>query len=410
MGEPRDPRPPLKNRLLKILALSVFSLVLVEVLLQLLCLISPAIDTMLSASLPSPMIDDPVMEHRPNPVLTQHDEWGYRNAERPDATDIVAIGDSQTYGASVRRSEAWPHVLGELTGRAVYNMGFGGWGAAHYLVVAREARALQPKRVIVGLYSGNDLADAYRMVVERGQLTELGAEPSNGTPTPDGDIAAAWKRTQELLGVATEVEDPRSWPSRNLKLIGLLRAFRRALSPEAAVVALSGRTVVPWQTLEPKVAAIDDAYAYALVAGDLRTVLTPMTRLAVLDATDPRIGQGEGIAQRALSAIHKEVHPGKLLVALIPTKEEVFHPLLPASHVGTLDDLHRHEGDFWRRTKAFLDAEGIPWVDTLPALRAIVARGENPYFADQDGHPNALGQHTIAEAIHHGLAKTAPTR
>jgi hypothetical protein len=38
-------------------------------------------------------------------------------------------------------------------------------------------------------------------------------------------------------------------------------------------------------------------------------------------------------------------------------------------------------------------------VDTLPTLRAAIARGENPYPSDWDGHLNALGNDLVASAV-----------
>jgi hypothetical protein len=45
-------------------------------------------------------------------------------------------------------------------------------------------------------------------------------------------------------------------------------------------------------------------------------------------------------------------------------------------------------------------------VDALPALRAALARGENPYPADWNGHLNALGNDLVADAV----AGSAPFR
>jgi lysophospholipase L1-like esterase len=59
----------------------------------------------------------------------------------------------------------------------------------------------------------------------------------------------------------------------------------------------------------------------------------------------------------------------------------------------------RHERELWRRTKAFLEENGIASVDGLDALRAAVARGESPYFSDHDGHPNAAGHRALAAAV-----------
>src|SRR5262245_62135563 len=52
-----------------------------------------------------------------------HDDWGFRNRKVPESAEIVAVGDSHTYGNCAKMGEAWPGVLGKLTGRTVYNLG-----------------------------------------------------------------------------------------------------------------------------------------------------------------------------------------------------------------------------------------------------------------------------------------------
>src|SRR5881394_3687348 len=37
-----------------------------------------------------------------------HDAWGFRNRSVPESADVVALGDSHTYGNCAKRSEAWP--------------------------------------------------------------------------------------------------------------------------------------------------------------------------------------------------------------------------------------------------------------------------------------------------------------
>src|SRR5260370_897219 len=55
-------------------------------------------------------------------ALAAFDKWGFRNPKVPQTTDIVAVGDSHTYGNTARMVDSWPYVLGRLTGRQVYNM------------------------------------------------------------------------------------------------------------------------------------------------------------------------------------------------------------------------------------------------------------------------------------------------
>lgn len=57
------------------------------------------------------LIDDPVLGHRIKPRTTGHDALGFRNREVPERADIVAIGDSMTYGVSAAREDIWPQQI-----------------------------------------------------------------------------------------------------------------------------------------------------------------------------------------------------------------------------------------------------------------------------------------------------------
>ena len=64
--------------------------------------------------------------------------WGFRNRHVPDSSDIVAIGDSHTYGNTARMEDAWPSVLERLSGRPVYNMGWAGTVRTSIIICCRR--------------------------------------------------------------------------------------------------------------------------------------------------------------------------------------------------------------------------------------------------------------------------------
>lgn len=99
---------------------------------------------------------------RIEPNTGAHDLWGFRNKEVPQSADIVAIGDSHTYGISTKASYSWPSILQRLTGRTVYNLSLGGYGPVeYYFLLKTKALTLSPSLVVVGLYLGNDISNAY---------------------------------------------------------------------------------------------------------------------------------------------------------------------------------------------------------------------------------------------------------
>ena len=141
------------------------SLLLAEGLLQLLCLVSLRVDWLVApTSRRGLLIPDTALGHRGNPsYFLEHDRRGYRNERAVAKADIAVLGDSQTYGDGASRANAWPQQLAALTGYSVYNMGMGGWGPVQYRTVLDDALALEPRVILVGLYFGNDLYDAYHM-------------------------------------------------------------------------------------------------------------------------------------------------------------------------------------------------------------------------------------------------------
>src|SRR5215831_953906 len=52
------------------------------------------------------LVTDEFLNHRSEGHTGGHDEWGSRNARRPETADIVCIGDSMTYGNSALARES----------------------------------------------------------------------------------------------------------------------------------------------------------------------------------------------------------------------------------------------------------------------------------------------------------------
>ncbi len=82
-----------------------------------------------------------------------------------------------------------------------------------------------------------------------------------------------------------------------------------------------------------------------------------------------------------------ERNGSRFLVLLMPTKEEVYLPLLDEPP--------------GRAVASFLtafDAAKIPYLDLTPLLQASARQGTRLFF-EVDGHPNAAGYRVIADAV-----------
>jgi len=111
------------------------------------------------------VIHDPALLYRMSPG-GEIDGNGFRNPRVLPDYDIVAIGDSQTYGNGVLSQEAWPSQLSAISGLKVYNMGMGGYGPVQYRYLLDRALSFGPKFIIWGLYLGNDIFEAYSLPYE----------------------------------------------------------------------------------------------------------------------------------------------------------------------------------------------------------------------------------------------------
>jgi lysophospholipase L1-like esterase len=94
------------------------------------------------------------------------DAMGFCNPDRDAYAaprfDVVAIGDSFTWCTSVHPSDAWPAQLEQLTGLTTYNLGLPGRGLHEYVqVLEAYGLAKHPRFVVMDVYEGNDLRDAY---------------------------------------------------------------------------------------------------------------------------------------------------------------------------------------------------------------------------------------------------------
>lgn len=344
-------------------------------------------------------IQDKILGQRIPPLTTGHDALGFRNRAVPPRADIVAIGDSMTYGVSAPRDLSWPHQLGGLLGEQVYNMGLGGFGPLQYLHLAKSAApALNPRLLIVGFYFGNDIMDAYYV--------------ANGNPywhnwrvstTTTAHGTTAFDRAGQAEP-AKRFQSLRNWLSRHSVLYSVLRetVLRRFAAREQDEIA---------RTVSPDVRMVwNDASIPAV-----RTIFTSQYRLAAVDLGIPAVREGMQISQKAFSELKMEAaRQGiPLLVVLIPTKELAYCRHLRASGVN-LPESHLKLCDAESLTRVeferFLAAQGMAYVDALPVLESHIDRHVQLYPTDADGHPQAAGYEVIAREVASTVRRLFPKK
>ena len=328
---------------------------------------------------------DPILDYRVEPGAGGHDAWGFRNAEVPEAVDVVVVGDSLTYGFGAPADGAWPAALARISDRSVYNLGHGGYGPLQYRhLVEDRALSLRPTDVVVALYLGNDLLNAYVVGYSLDHWSAL-RDPER----PELEVPASARGQGVARPFARPAEERRAahWLRSHSVLAGMAwKALRGERSS-----GVRGRAVLDAQ-------------------GEILTRVDVSQGLATLDLGDPRVAEGLRLTLDSLDVMAAacRARGARLLVVLIPSKASVFREaLLRTPDAATVERVTANERAAADAIRARLDATGIAYVDVLPDLRAAATRpGLYPPTANQ--HPTREGYRVIAEGVARSLSVPAP--
>lgn len=352
-------------------------------------------------------IPDARLELRLPPLAGGHDEKGFRNDRVPESASIVAIGDSQTWGINASRSEAWPQVLGRLSGRSVYNMGLGSYGTVHYWVLADEALKLAPKTIVIGLFLGNDLWDAYRMAYSLGlhpQFRQEGADAALLRDTVENRYHETVKESDAFRARLPKPGSASTWYDSLRAHSAFARVFyQRGLWPaEGRREYEDYERNALWSKEYPDKGLVYDR-------GDIRTVFATSQHLLGVDLDEPRIAAGLQVTKQVLLALQAKTSAAKvnLLLLLIPVKEAVYANVLKEAGASnaTFDQVTAKAGRAQAELISFCDQHQIKYVDPLPELKAALARKEQIYPWTADSHFVPRGYALLANAVHQELAK-----
>jgi lysophospholipase L1-like esterase len=276
------------------------------------------------------------------------DEHGFRNPSPwPRRADIVVVGDSMAFGYGVGDDETWTALLADqLRGSPIINLGLVGAAPQQYLrIYETYGRGLQPALVLFCLFPGNDVGDA-------GLFDRWVKAGSQGN----------------YLKRRFAIQKDKAGPSiqhllQQSYLVSFLRYTRKN-----AVSRVSARTI-----------DFPDGCRLHIVP----TFYAEIERQTKPDHPNFRMVLGTVEQARALA----EQNGSQLLVLLMPTKEEVYLPLLDDERASAIAPF-----------VAAFDEAGIPYLDLTPHLQARARQGERLFF-EIDGHPNAAGHRLIAEVI-----------
>jgi lysophospholipase L1-like esterase len=298
-----------------------------------------------------------VIRTRDFEIPYQTDGNGFRNADPwPATADIVAVGDSLTFGYGVERDESWPALLGqELPDAKILNLGLIGAGPQQYLRIYETFGVpLHPKVLLIGFLARNDFWDAEMF--------------DTWLKSGVGGNYMVW-RDFGRSETRSNMDDPLTELRRILRnesyLYSLLRYARKAYRS--------------WRSGEPKALQLADGSRLQLSPSDLASKTV-------------NAQPGNFVFELVLGALERmqaiAKHHGTCMVVVFqPSKEEVYLPLLDGT-----------SPDAGAPLREALDARGIRYLDLLAAFRARAEVGA-PLFFETDGHPNRQGYQLIAEEI-----------
>jgi len=294
------------------------------------------------------LINDPHSVVRMSP-LNRPGRWGptdllgFRNRDVPRRADVVALGDSQTFGVNARMERNWPHVLERrltpLDAR-VYALANGGWGAVQYMDLFRKSLAFAPAVAVVAFYAGNDAWESFHVAYAIERWEDLRVDPS------------------------LDIDDR---PARD--------------------------------------ARTDPEQRWSIEFADgTPTVFTPGMRL-FSSQDHPAIDAGWEIMAEVARRIAREGRAAgvRAVFTVIPTKELAYRHRVEAEGIA----LDRGYALLVQAERARIDAlareisalEGARYVDVVTPLQAAVLQGLYTHPLDEDGHPLPLGYALIAETL-----------
>lgn len=335
-------------------------------------------------------IKDPILAYKIPPTWPGVDADGYRNPGIPDQVDIVALGDSHTYGLNADIDTNWPGQPAKMTGLSVYNLGIGGYGPLQYYYLFDRALQFKPQYIVIGLYLPNDikglchpyLRSEYWKTRAAQEKLDLGYCGKAEFPDDEGDEGKRAGMLQKAGGLIV-----------NSKLGVLISITARRLRAHL-----------------PK-----DEKRNVVVSDGKNDTIMSKPRLRVLkdsmDMKQPEIASSLEVTKMLISRMAERSRENgvKLVVMVIPSKEYVYHQYLHDAEKSLpeiLAQMAMNESGLRSNVIGWLAQQSIPHVDAASTvLEAVKSRG-GIYSHDNDGHPLPAGYAAYAQALHEGFFVT----
>ena len=164
-------------------------------------------------------------------------------------TDIIAFGDSLTYGYGAERSESYPAYLSQMLGREIINLGISGDTSAMGLARINEIKKYSPYMVLIE-FSANDF---FRKIPK--QQTE-------------NNLREIVRQVQSMGAIAVLVDTGGAYPMETYtKIQKQIAADYNTLFVPAIMDGIYNKKSLKSDQIHP------NAAGYKIVAGKVRKVI-----------------------------------------------------------------------------------------------------------------------------------------
>ena len=386
-----------RNNLLTFIISLLFSLIVLEVGLRNF--------TPFPISRVSNKVDHEKLGHVMNANMNEIDENGFRNNILP-SVDIVALGDSHTYGFNVSSDNSWPKLLGRKLNKNVYNFGMGAYGILHYHYLLSKAIGLNPEVILLGLYLPNDLNDICVLVSSNKYWASRAKEFNI-----DSSLCPEIKPYSAPRAVANGKRKTsiRKWLKENLATISIVSEYYYRFSTRKKLE--DAGTTKPLVINDRKLNAIKKiekgGVTNALVINDgkIKTMIDferIMLNKEGMDMNRPHIQMAYEVMKEFFleSKKNTELNNIRFGVLFIPSKERVYYKYL--KQMGhyvpeEYEELVENEDELKGKASLFLENTGIAFIDVLPDMENALLKYGDLYPAWDDGHAIKIGYKIFAE-------------
>lgn len=371
----------------------IFALILAEIILRIFIPINK-------------IIPDPILGHRIDSRINDYDKNGFYNSFIPDKAEIVVLGDSQTRGNNTKTSDqAWPQILEKISGESVYQMAVDGYGPVQYSYLIDNAFKFNPKIIIVGFYTGNDLLDTVRLVYSNENWKHL--RSSDFVLNKHNDNGS------DIISILQSGYKPGSWKFKILKIRQWLRSksylytfLGRSTRNLRENLGLAETKSERNKRIAEKLK--NEKIAFVYDKQPISSLLSPSYRFNSVNLDNLETKEGLRIAKELFLQMSDKAkeHGAIFIIVIIPTKEMVYGNYFQ----DTDEPINSNFSEFLSKEKElkntllqFCKKNDIYCIDVLPSLVNSLERGEKIYPEEMDGHPIPTGYAVIARSIYEFL-------